>query len=251
MRINISDGSIGYESIKSKNNANPENILNLNIYKKILPNKKGENVKVSLIDTGYPNNRYIIKAKEDTVDCTEGTKEGLIDRYGHATYTGSIFKRFSQDSYGIAPMCDLSYLKVMDGHQISYSSLITAILWSIGMKMDIICLPLSANYDYLLLKNVIKKAVENNICIIAPIDSKNAYPGIYEGVYSIGKIKSANKRISKNCNFEFQIKEKEYRSGISLYCALYSAVAAKYIQKYKEDKKEYSVYDIYEKLDVI
>ena len=252
MAIKIEQGYISTLSKIEKKRVKPEKKVDLNFYRGVVSNKTGKGVKVCLIDTGYPDNPYIIEARKNSISCTETPLQTNKDRDGHATYTASVIKRLSQDEYGISHNCELYYAAVFDKGSISYSSVITAILWCISTHIDIICMPISANYDFLMLERTIAKAIKNNICIFAPVDGNDIYPGVYDGVYSIGKNSKSRKQIKDIKYFNFDINDKNvYLSGISLYCALYAGLAANLIEDYSKKKKKYKIEDIYSKLDLI
>ena len=88
----------------------------------------------------------------------------------------------------------------------SFNAIVAGVLWAIIKQVDIILISLGSQTDYLILHDAIKKAYEQNICIIAASGNKNTieYPASYPEVLSVSRNMGENKngklaRTSANC----------------------------------------------------
>ena len=159
----------------------------------------GKGVKIGMIDSGLPDHPDI-KNISDSVDVSE-TSRDKTDHHGHATMVSGIIGANNPKSItGIAPNAELLFAKVInqngDG---SFNSLIAGILWCVVKQVDIILLSLGSSTDYPVLHDAIKKAYDQNICIIAAAGNgeQSDYPAKYPEVLSVSK----RRNIPKNGKF--------------------------------------------------
>lgn len=166
----------------------------------------GKDIKVAVIDTGIntisglPNVKNRVSFATDDKKTTINEAD-LIDRghngRGHGTMVASIIagQALAKHQFsGVAPNAELYAVKYADGTKNGVASgLIKSINWSIEQNMDIINISSGLTVDLKSLHNVIKKAANQGILIIASAgndgqDAKLRYPANYPEVISVGSI---------------------------------------------------------------
>ena len=171
----------------------------------------GEGVKIAILDSGciqhndLKNN--IIGGKNFT---TEGSETDYNDLNGHGTHCAGIIAGNGK-VMGVAPNSKLLILKVLekDGNG-NCQGLYDAINYAIEQKVDIISMSLGMPTDIIEIHNVVKKAIDNNICVVCACgnegDGKSftneySYPAGYNEAISVGAIDNAR----VNANFFTQL----------------------------------------------
>ena len=164
---------------------------------------KGAGIVVAIIDTGCDTSHPDIKDRIiDTVNFTNENarnKKDVTDLDGHGTHVAGIIAASGNDKgiIGVAPEADLIILKALTSKGGSYSWIMQAINYAIAKKVDIISMSLGGKYDYKPLHNVIKKAVANNILVVAASGNDGDgigstleinYPAAYNECISVGSI---------------------------------------------------------------
>ena len=132
--------------------------------------------------------------------------DDVTDRQGHGTHVSSIIaaNRTPKGITGMAPESLLHIYKVLgdDGNG-NMESIVKAIYHAIDMKVDIINMSLGGTSGNNALEVAIKKAIENNICIVCASGndargddgSKDEinFPGFYREVIETGSVNKDNK----------------------------------------------------------
>ena len=159
----------------------------------------GKGVKICVIDSGEPDHVDIKKTIE-VVDFRSSSSKDKKDRHGHSTMIGGILSSNNPRAVkGICPDADILYAKVADSTgECCHESIVSAILWGIIKKADIILISLGSTIDYPILRDAISKAERSSICVVAA-GSNNGdveYPSSYPTVLSVGKSKIYKKQKS-------------------------------------------------------
>ena len=161
----------------------------------------GDGVKVAILDSGciqHPdliNN--IIGGKNFT---TEGSETDYNDLNGHGTHVAGIIAGNGK-VMGVAPNAKLLILKVLDktGNG-NCQGLYDAINYAIEQKVDIINMSLGISINVNEIHTVLKKAVDNNICVVCACGNEGdgkaftdeySYPAGYNEAISVGAIDNA------------------------------------------------------------
>lgn len=157
---------------------------------------KGKSVKVGVIDTGIDYNHD--ELKQLFVDCKGynfvNEYDDPLDDNGHGSHVAGIIGGLST---GVAPECTLYSLKVLNEYGAgSNISVLKAIDWSISNNLDVLNLSLGSPSSSELEKRVIKKALENGICIVAAAGNSGVneyfFPASYDNVISVSAVDSDN-----------------------------------------------------------
>ena len=168
---------------------------------KYLQNKgySGKNVTVAIIDTGCDKTHPMLKDRiiGGRNYTNEGTSRDFTDLNGHGTHVAGII---AGDYDGVAKGCNLIILKVLNKRgEGDLQSVVKAIYYAIGKKVDIINMSLGCPNNDPALEKAIKKAVAKNICVCCtsgnngdnnPNTDENAYPGAYSEVICVGAMNS-------------------------------------------------------------
>jgi len=127
----------------------------------------GKGVKIAILDSGYPQHKSIKISGEKASFCEENID--IEDKIGHATMIAGIINANDKKSIvGFAPHASLLYGKIVNNKGIcDFNSLVAGILWAIVQEVNIIVMALGTQYDYIVLQEVIKKAINHNILIFA------------------------------------------------------------------------------------
>ena len=227
----------------------------------------GKRVKISILDSGCPRHKDI-KIDGDKVSfCEENL--GVYDQNGHSTMVSGIINSKNKNSIiGIAPHAELQFAKVINNKGVcSFNALVAGVLWSIVKKIDIIVIALGTQYDYIVLRDAIKKAKQHGICVFAAAGDKNIdeqweidFPARYENSISTGfftRSKNKNNIIRKKVDFCLPYKglyttylDNKYikASGSSMSAAFYAGMAAVLIEQYKKEGCQDIPSKVYSKL---
>jgi len=212
----------------------------------------GKNVKIAILDSGCPYHKDIKIEGEKTSLCENNIS--IDDKNGHATMLSGIIKSNNKKTIvGIAPHAKIFYGKVIDNRgESSFNRLVAGVLWSIVKEVDIIVIAMGSSYDYMVLKESIKKAHDYGICIIAAGGDKGEieYPSYYKEVFSTGfltRSKKINEFIKQNLDFYLPNKglfttylDNNYVkvSGSSISAAFFAGISAVLIEQYKNEKRK-------------
>ena len=148
----------------------------------------GHKVKIAVISSGNPDHEIINTGKPIIFSNSDYGK----DTIGQSTIMGGILIANSENLKGMIPKASVSFLKVSNNDDnVNISSLISAMLWSIIKKVDIISLPISISEDFPDFAETIKKAFANNICVICDsglVGGTDSYPAKYPETLSVGTL---------------------------------------------------------------
>ena len=235
---------------------------------KIDKNLTGKNVKLAIIDSGFPIHRSIKNPVEKISFCDNDDK--IEDNFGHSSMiTGIIVSNNKKSIKGIAPNTKLYFAKTVNYNgECNFNSLVAAILWAVVKKVNIILLSLGSQVDYPLLHDAIKKAYESKICIITASgnNTKNKnidFPARYEETLSVANITknvNYNKIIKKEA--DIIMRENSFyttylndtyikASGSSMSAAFVAGITSLIIEKYIKEKKRIipkNIYNILKKI---
>ena len=159
----------------------------------------GKGVTVAIIDTGCEKTHPMLKGRivGGRNYTNEGTSKDFTDLNGHGTHVAGII---AGDYDGVAKGCNLIILKVLNKRgEGDLQSVVKAIYYAIGKKVDIINMSLGCPNNDPALEKAIKKAVAKGICVCCasgnngdnnPNTDENAYPGAYSEVICVGAMNS-------------------------------------------------------------
>ncbi|TYR78892.1 S8 family peptidase [Priestia megaterium] len=192
----------------------PSNILSIGTQEKWKRGFYGKNVVIAVLDTGCETSHPDLK--ERIIDGYNFTEEhnGDISVYedlnGHGTHVSGIMAGSINETgiVGVAPKADLLILKVLNKRGTGSSeSLIEGINYAInwrgikGEKVRVISLSLGLKSPNPKLHDAVKRAIENDICVVAAsgndgdgnmATNEYRYPGAYPEVISVGALKEEN-----------------------------------------------------------
>lgn len=197
---------------------------------------KGQGINIAVIDTGCDREHEelsdnIIDGFNFTND-DDGDPTNITDYSGHGTHVAGIIAASNKNGIiGVAPKAKLLILKVIgkDGSG-DYKNLIRALNFAIewrgknNEKIDIINLSLGGPNDDKDLKNVVEKAVSQNIFIVAAsgnngdgseITDEILYPGFYKEVIQVSAIDEQLNPVffsNTNINIDFLAPGKDIHS---------------------------------------
>jgi len=222
----------------------------------------GKNVKIAILDSGCPHHKDI-KVEGETISFCE-SNVSIDDKKGHATMLSGIIKSNNKKTItGLAPHSHILYGKVIDDKRnCSFDKLVAGVLWSVVKEVDIIVLALGSTYDYMVLKEAVKKAHQYGICVFAAGGDTNniEYPASYEDTFSTGfltRSKKQNDFIKENIDFYLPNKglyttylDNTYVkiSGSSISTAFFAGIAAVLIEQYKSEKMKNIPQTVYKEL---
>lgn len=190
-------------------------------------NENEKNVKVGIIDSCISTNIQNSYGISELNDITGIQTDNDIT---HGSMILSII-------YENAPKSEIYYCSVLDENCIGEIAHISdAIDWCIENNVDIISMSFATITDNEQLRKSIKKAIDNNIIIVAScinLSDKTCYPAMYEGVISVSEgFNKKAKIILKGRSVEFEINgtklEKKQVSFLTAYvCGMISKQLSK------------------------
>jgi subtilisin len=209
----------------------------------------GKGVKIAILDSGCPHHKDMV-TEGDRISFCEGNTN-INDKHGHSTIISGVIKANNKNTIvGTAPHANLLFGKVVDNKgKCDFNALVAGVLWAIVKEVDIIVIAMGTQYDYMVLRDAIKKAREHNICIFAASGENEEldYPARYKEVFSTGfltRSKEKNEKIKKNVDFYLPNKKimttamgNEYVkiSGSSISTAFFTGIAAVFIEQYNKE----------------
>lgn len=158
-------------------------------------------IKIAVIDSGVIDNSYLKPYVSNGYNFISNNTD-CADTYGHGTkVSGILVDLAKQTNLNI----NLIPLKVVDQNgKSTLENVIKAVYYAIEHKVDIINLSLSNKSNTKIIEDVINKAINNNIIVVAGAGnygtSEYAYPASYNNVISVGSI-NQDKMVSWFSNF--------------------------------------------------
>ncbi|WP_165452771.1 S8 family serine peptidase [Paenibacillus thalictri] len=178
----------------------PQNLKEFNALETLGTFKKeepyGPGVRVAILDTGIDvNNSQLQIAGGISFIPTEPS---YSDYNGHGTHVAGIFSTISGITGGGQSWVELFSEKVMDRNgKGTYSGVIQAVDWAIDQKMDIISMSFTGDEYSPALKEVMERASEKGILLIAPSGNEGRgevlYPAAFPTVLAVGAVDQNNK----------------------------------------------------------
>lgn len=168
-------------------------------------NFTGKGVKIAVIDSGISQHEDLVVSGGISF---VPNVSSYNDDNGHGTHVAGIIgaKNNNIGVVGTAPDASIFAVKVLDQDGYGYpSAVIAGIDWAITNKMDIINLSLGFEYDLDSLKQIVDKAYNSGIIVVAAGGNSGnsdgtgdnvAYPARYESVIGVAAIDPLNKRAS-------------------------------------------------------
>lgn len=165
--------------------------------------KRGEGIKIAVIDSGCDINHDSIKDNiigvRNFTDEDRKNQNIVIDRVGHGTHVIGIIAAKGQNNtvVGVAPDVGIYVLKAIDrtgSGKLSW--VVNAINYAVKLKVDIISMSLGMSQSNNKLERAIKEAINKDILVVcaAGNDDGNSesfeysYPAAYTDVISVGAI---------------------------------------------------------------
>lgn len=179
----------------NKNNVNVQNLEAMGISEKSLSYEAKQNVKIAIIDSGI--NKHHPDLDIPLGNAVNFIQEGstVYDEFNHGTAIAGIIAAKNNDVgiVGVANKAEIFDLKVLDDEgKGEIRNLIKAIEWCIENQIDIINISFGFQTSDDKLLNVIEKAHENNIIIVAAAGNTYGigvdYPARYENVISVNSL---------------------------------------------------------------
>lgn len=190
-------------------------------------------VKVGIIDSYIP---------EETLDLMNITNINYTANSGETNNNhGKVTLKLIQNE---CKYSEIYYASVLDeDNTSSIENVISAIDWCIENKVDIICMSFATFTDDNLLRQFIKKAIDNNIIITAScinLSNNDCYPAMYDNVISVSEGLNKNATIiMKNKKFRVKVDGKVIeRTGTSVSNAYICGRIARELSKENSDIKE-------------
>ncbi len=157
---------------------------------------RGAGIRVAVIDTGIDSRHQDLNHNfNGGVSFVPG--ESYIDVNGHGTHVAGIIgaRQNGTGVVGVAPNCNLFAVKALNNYgQGNYSWIISAIIWCVRKKMDVINMSLGGPGPVQALQNACDYASQKNVLIVAaagnsgPNDDTVGYPARYDSVISVSAI---------------------------------------------------------------
>ena len=166
--------------------------------------KKGEGIKIAVIDSGCDINHDSIK--DNIIGVRNFTDEDgknqniVIDRVGHGTHViGTIAAKGQNNTVvGVAPDSGIYVLKAIDKNGSGKLSwVVNAINYAVKLKVDIISMSLGMSQSNDRLEKAIKEAINKEILVVCAAGNDGdgnsesfeySYPAAYPGVISVGAV---------------------------------------------------------------
>lgn len=161
-------------------------------------NSKSSSIKLAILDSGINSeletNSFNVVKKFNTFD----SSSNVNDNFGHGTAVASIITNVPQNKN--IKIYDIKVLNESGTGDVR--NLITGIEWAIEESVDIINVSLGSHQHNQLLKDVIRKALQKDIIIVASSGNNYGlfidYPAKYDGVISVSALKNNNEKIFNN-----------------------------------------------------
>lgn len=158
----------------------------------------GTGVKIAIVDSGINKDHEEIKTKNVTYEMNlVGEKiEDVTDKMGHGTFIAGLIGAQTNNEVGIVgltPNVEMISLKCFDDNlSTDIETVIKCIEQAIELKVDVLNLSLTTPIYSEELKEVIDRAIEKKIIVIASsgndMSEKNYYPASFKGVISVNSI---------------------------------------------------------------
>ncbi|WP_394188547.1 S8 family serine peptidase [Paenisporosarcina quisquiliarum] len=186
--------------IKSNSQVLDWGIQSINITKTWQTGYTGKGVKVAVIDSGISSHEdLVIAGGVSFVDYTNSYQ----DDNGHGTHVAGIISA-SDNGYGVkgvASGVELYAVKTMDEKGSAYlSNVIAGVNWAIQNQMDIINLSLSTQSESPAFKDIVDKAYDEGILLVAAAGNDGTksgdtvdFPARYPSVIAVGAIDQNNR----------------------------------------------------------
>lgn len=193
----------------------PNNIVSIGTLNKWQKGFKGEGVVIAVMDTGCETNHPDLRDRiVGTYNFSEEYNKNISiveDLNGHGTHVAGIIAGSLNNSgiVGVAPKASLLILKTLNRYGMGKTeSLIDAINYAVdwrgqkGEKVRIISLSLGMKNENSELLKAIKRAIENNISVVAASGNNGdgeittneyRYPSAYNEVISVGALQSMDR----------------------------------------------------------
>lgn len=159
-------------------------------------NRAGRKIKIAILDSGINDKHEDLSGKVLKKFNAINPQADVIDDFGHGTAVAGIISANDNDVgiIGTTQNVELYDVKVLNEQGKSdIETVVKGINWSIDQKVDIINISFGFEKDYIELKQVIDKAIQNNIIIIAAsgntLGLRVDYPAKYDEVISVSALK--------------------------------------------------------------
>ena len=194
----IKAGGSNFSEASSWNETNAWHIKYTHIESAWSKGFTGKGVKVAIMDTGIAKHPELTIKGGVSFVSTEKTYE---DFDGHGTHVAGIVgaKRNGYGAVGIAPDAELYAVKVLDGNgRGTLFAVAEAMEWAIANDMDIVNLSLSSQVTLNVLEKVVKRAIAQDIVVVAAAGNRGAptgenissvsYPALFNDVIAVSSI---------------------------------------------------------------
>lgn len=237
----------------------------INLANKYPSTLSGKGVKIAIIDSGIDYNHPDLKVAGgkcvlDILDNPEACSRSYYDDDGHGTHVAGIIGAQDNDFgvLGVAPGASIYGIKALDRNgDGTTSSIMAALDWSLKNNMDIINMSLTYSHEEPAIKELIQKAYNQGILIVAAAGNKRhptgkennvQFPGKYPEVIAVSSLGKNNDIIAtSSVGSEVEltapggaiystkpILQNSYgtMSGTSMAAPFATGVAALYMEKY-------------------
>lgn len=223
----------------------------------INPIHNSKQIKIAIIDSGIDEQEARVEIEKRFLH-----NKYTGDSFGHGTAVASIIasEKSNKDNVeGLYPQAIIYDANILDENgNAKMDEVISAIEWSIDQQVDIINMSFGIENDDSRLHEIVKKAVENKIIIVASAGNTfgmyTEYPAKYEEVLSIsavdenmnlfkyaakGKIDFVAPGVDIEAARIGSFSEQERLSGTSFATAYATAIIATLLSEEKIDKDNY------------
>lgn len=180
--------------------------LSIDTFKE-LDGSNQKKLKVAIMDSGINKSHPDLNIPEENSMNFVEPDEKVIDDFGHGTAVAGIIAAQNNTIgiQGISPNVEIIDLKVLDEKGTgSIDDFIEAIEWSIANEINVINVSFGFLTENERLKEVIKRALDNNIIIVAAAGNTYGfgveYPAKYEGVISVNSINQDLKLLNSSAS---------------------------------------------------